>query len=135
MATRKRLSRNFTVEEFDCRDGTKVSRRDYAGLTYLCEQFLEPLRARFGRVTINSGLRSISHNRRVGGERNSFHCYTLQDGNDQAADITCAQGTPAQWHAFLAGIRARKRGGRGGLGLYRGFVHIDIRDYKSDWRG
>jgi uncharacterized protein YcbK (DUF882 family) len=40
-----------------------------------------------------------------------------------------------QWHTFLAGIRKTKRNGKGGLGLYSNFVHVDIRDYKSDWRG
>jgi uncharacterized protein YcbK (DUF882 family) len=35
----------------------------------------------------------------------------------------------------LANIRATKRNGRGGLGLYPTFVHVDIRDEKADWRG
>jgi uncharacterized protein YcbK (DUF882 family) len=133
--TRQRLSPHFTVEEFDCRDGTKVQRRDYRGLHFLCAQFLEPLRRKFGPVRVNSGFRTRSYNASIGGASHSFHVYTMHDGNDQAADITCASGTPAQWHAFLAGVRKRKRGGRGGLGLYRTFVHVDIRDYKADWRG
>lgn len=135
MATRHRLSPHFVIEEFDCKDGTRVPRRDYDGLEYLCKQFLEPLRKKFGPVTILSGFRTVSHNRRVGGASRSFHVYTIHDGNDQACDIKCARGTPTQWRNFLAGIRARKRSGRGGLGLYRTFVHVDIRDYKSDWRG
>jgi hypothetical protein len=32
-------------------------------------------------------------------------------------------------------IRRRKRGGKGGLGLYATFVHCDIRDWRADWRG
>lgn len=135
MATRHRLSEHFVVEEFDCKNGARVPRRDYNGLEYLCKQFLEPLRRRFGPVTINSGYRTVAYNRSVGGASKSFHVYTIHDGNDQAADIRCARGTPTQWRNFLAGIRARKRSGRGGLGLYRTFVHVDIRDYKSDWRG
>jgi uncharacterized protein YcbK (DUF882 family) len=123
------------VEEFDCHDGTKVPKRDYKGLSYLCRAYLEPLRKKYGTVHVNSGYRTRSYNARVGGEPNSFHIYTAHDGNDQAADITCARGTPKQWHAFLAGIRSRKRNGRGGLGLYSTFVHVDIRDYKADWRG
>ena len=135
MATRKRLSKHFTVEEFDCHNGTRVSPREYNGLEYLCKQFLEPLRAKFGAVKINSGYRTRAYNASIGGEPNSFHIYTMHDGNDQAADVRCARGTPRQWHAFMAGIRARKRGGKGGLGLYSSFVHVDIRDYKADWRG
>lgn len=135
MATRHRLSKHFTVEEFDCHDGTRVSPREYNGLEYLCRQFLEPLRKKYGRVTINSGFRTASYNRQIGGASNSFHIYTIHDGNDQAADVRCAKGNSRQWHAFMNSIRNRKRNGKGGLGLYNSFVHVDIRDYKADWRG
>lgn len=135
MATRHRLSKHFTVEEFDCHDGTKVMKRDYNGLEYLCRTYLEPLRKKYGRVTINSGFRTKRYNARVGGASRSMHIYTIQDGNDQAADITCAKGRPSDWHRTLNYLRNKKRGGKGGLGLYRTFVHVDIRDYKADWRG
>jgi uncharacterized protein YcbK (DUF882 family) len=135
VATRKRLSKHFVVEEFDCHDGTKVQKRDYDGLSYLCRTFLEPLRKKYGRVRVNSGYRTRSYNARIGGASNSFHIYTIHDGNDQAADITCASGRPSDWHRTLNTIRANKRGGKGGLGLYSNFVHVDIRDYKADWRG
>lgn len=133
--TRKRLSKHFVVEEFDCNDGTRVQRRDYSGLSYLCRVYLEPLRKKYGSVHINSGYRTRAYNARIGGESNSFHIYTMHDGNDQAADITCARGNPRDWHRTLNTIRARKRNGRGGLGLYNTFVHVDVRDYKADWRG
>ncbi len=135
MATRKRLSTHFVVEEFDCHDGSQVMKRDYDGLTLLCKTYLEPLRAKFGPVTINSGYRTAAYNRKIGGASQSFHVYTIHDGNDQAADVTCAKGTPAQWHSTLNWIRNNKMGGKGGLGLYSNFVHVDLRDYKSDWRG
>jgi uncharacterized protein YcbK (DUF882 family) len=135
MATRHRLSKHFVVEEFDCHDGTKVQKRDYDGLEYLCRKFLEPLRAKYGAVSVHSGFRTTSYNRSVGGASNSFHVYTAHDGNDQAADISCARGNPTQWHAFLRKIRSDKRNGKGGLGLYSTFVHCDIRDEQADWRG
>lgn len=135
MATRKRLSKNFTVEEFDCKDGSKVQKRDYNGLEYLCRTFLEPLRSKYGRVTINSGMRSVSHNRKVGGASNSYHVYSKHDANDQAADIRCSKGRPSDWHKTLSYLRNKHRNGKGGLGLYSNFVHVDVRDYKSDWKG
>jgi uncharacterized protein YcbK (DUF882 family) len=135
MATRHRLSKHFTVEEFDCKDGTRVSPREYNGLEYLCRTYLEPLRAKYGPVTIHSGFRTVSWNRKVGGASNSFHIYTQHDGNDQAADVSCVRGGPRQWHATMNTIRARERNGKGGLGLYSSFVHVDIRDYKADWSG
>jgi uncharacterized protein YcbK (DUF882 family) len=133
--TRKRLSKHFVVEEFDCRDGTKVSKRDYDGLSYLCRTFLEPLRKKYGRVRINSGYRTRAYNAKIGGASKSMHVYTMHDGNDQAADISCRKGGPRDWHRTLAAIRQRERGGKGGLGLYGSFVHVDIRDYRADWRG
>jgi uncharacterized protein YcbK (DUF882 family) len=135
MATRHRLSDHFVIEEFDCHSGERCGSREHNGLEYLTRKFLEPLRAKFGPVHINSGFRTVSYNRGVGGASNSFHIYTAHDGNDQASDVTCQRGTPKQWHAFLANIRATKRNGRGGLGLYPTFVHVDIRDEKADWRG
>ena len=133
--TRHRLSKHFVIEEFDCKDGTKVKRREWDGLEYLCRQYLEPMRRRFGACSVHSGYRTIPWNNHVGGEKNSYHIYPVHDGNDQAVDVSFAKGTPAQWHAMANNIRRRKRGGRGGLGLYRTFVHIDLRDFQSNWRG
>lgn len=135
--TRRRLSKHFVVEEFDCRDGTRVKSREYKGLQYLCRQFLEPMRAKFGACSVHSGYRTVPYNRAVGGEPNSFHIYPVHDGDDQAADVSFARGTPTQWAAFANSIRRKKRGGRGGIGVYptQGFVHLDIRDYPANWRG
>lgn len=133
--TRHRLSEHFIVEEFDCNDGTKVASREYDGLESLCKVFLEPLRDKYGAVTINSGFRTHNYNASIGGASGSYHVYNEHDGNDQAADIVCAKGTPSQWHSTLKSIRANKRNGNGGLGLYSTFVHVDIRDYQSDWTG
>jgi len=133
--TRHRLSKHFVVEEFDCKDGTKVAKRDYNGLEYLCRQFLEPMRREFGACSVHSGFRTRSHNANVGGEKNSFHIYTIHDGNDQAADVSFAKGTPKQWAAKANAIRRKKRNGRGGIGIYRTFVHLDIRDFAANWRG
>lgn len=141
MATRMRLSPHFVVEEFDCHNGQKVKPRDYAGLRVICAVYLEELRRKFGPVTILSGYRPEPYNRSIGGARLSFHNYDIHDGNDQAVDIMCARGTPAQWHSTANWIRNHRMKGRGGLGLYpansrrRGFVHLDTRDYRADWRG
>ena len=135
MATRHRLSPHFVVEEFDCHDSTKVQPRDYNDLEYLCRTYLEPLRKKYGPVHVNSGYRTRSYNASIGGAPQSFHIYDIHDGNDQASDITCARGTPVDWHRTLNWLRQHRRNGRGGLGLYSSFVHCDIRDYQADWRG
>jgi uncharacterized protein YcbK (DUF882 family) len=135
MATRHRLSPHFTIEEFDCHDGTRVSPREYNGLEYLCRTYLEPLRKSYGPVTVHSGFRTAAYNAKIGGAQRSYHVYTIHDGNDQAADVSCARGTTRDWHATLNWIRNNKRHGKGGLGLYATFCHVDLRDYKADWRG
>jgi uncharacterized protein YcbK (DUF882 family) len=135
MSSRHRLSPHFTVEEFDCHNGAKVMKRDYNGLEYLCKTYLEPLRKKYGRVTIHSGYRTRAYNASIGGASQSFHIYTIHDGNDQAADVSCSKGSPRQWHATLNSIRSKKRSGKGGLGLYSSFVHVDIRDYPANWQG
>lgn len=103
-------------------------------MEYLCRQYLEPLRTKYGIVHVNSGYRSRSYNAQIGGASKSYHIYD-EHSNDQAADVTCASGTPRDWHRTLNAIRQNKRGGRGGLGLYDRFVHVDLRETKSDWRG
>jgi hypothetical protein len=133
-ATRCRLSEHFIVEEFDCNDGTKVPSAYYESLKYLCRTFLEPLHAAYGPVTVNSGYRTPSYNAGVGGASNSFHIYTAHDTNDPAADVACARGSASQWHTKLDALR-QASGGNGGLGRYSSFVHIDLRDYPSDWSG
>jgi len=135
MATRQRLSKHFTVEEFDCHDGTKVMPRDYGGLKVMCRTYLEPMRKKYGPVKIMSGFRTKAYNRRIGGASQSFHVYTEHDGNDQACDIICQRGNPRQWATTLNWLRNHKHGGRGGLGVYTTFCHIDLRDYKADWKG
>lgn len=134
MATRHRLSPHFVIEEFDCRDGTKCREADHVGLEYLCRTYLEPLRKKFGPVHINSGYRSKAYNAKIGGAAKSFHIYD-EHSNDQACDITCQKGTPRQWHSTAAWIRTNKRSGRGGLGLYDRFVHIDLREQTANWKG
>jgi uncharacterized protein YcbK (DUF882 family) len=134
MATRHRLSKHFVVEEFDCHNGTKCRPADYKGLEYMARQHLEPMRKKYGPVKIMSGYRTRAYNAKIGGASRSYHIYP-EHPNDQACDIICQRGTPVQWHSTLNWIRKHKRGGKGGLGLYKKFCHIDLREYKADWRG
>lgn len=133
--TRCRLSEHFIVEEFDCNDGTPVPAAYYQALKDMCRNYLEPLHAAYGPVTVNSGFRTPGYNASVGGASNSFHIYTAHDTNDPAADLACAKGSPSQWHAKLDALRQAHYGGNGGLGRYSSFCHIDLRDYRSDWTG
>lgn len=132
------MTPNFTIEEFDCNDGTKVPEEYIPALRYLCNTFLEPMRKKFGPATVNSGYRTPAYNARIGGARFSFHVYIDRERQDGvAADVRFKRGSVAQWRAKAQRIRLLKRKGKGGIGYYPrgGFIHIDTRDYKADWDG
>jgi uncharacterized protein YcbK (DUF882 family) len=147
--TRKKLSKHFVVEEFDCKDGTPVPRGAEPALVELCEYMLEPLRKKYGSCTVNSGYRHTAYNRSIGGALFSQHIYD-QDPRSVAADVRFARGTPKQWaRSARWRFRTNRRwnggsiwkvvanlGRRGGVGLYvvAGFVHVDSGP-RRDWSG
>jgi hypothetical protein len=114
-------SPNFTYAEFDCNDGTDCPESAYASIKNLCQRVLEPQRARFGSVHINSGYRTPAYNAAIGGASNSCHVYTFHGGKGVAADHTCASGGAADWFNNTAG----KADGRG---RYSTFHHADVRN-------
>lgn len=154
MASRKRLSPHFTVEEFDCHDGTQVQPEWYDDIARLCEWILEPLRSEFGPVKVISGYRTASHNRHVGGAPHSVHLLTtpLPGGERRprsserrspaplaaAADVIPSRGSAVAWATWARALRAAHAHlgpqGRGGVGLYvsQGFVHLDTGPAR-DW--
>ena len=91
-------------------------------------RLVEMVRGQFGPTTINSAYRSPEYNKAIGGETNSLHMQ------NRALDFKCATGTPAQWAEFL---HAKRREGvfRGGIGVYKTFVHVDTRGTNADWVG
>ena len=88
----------------------------------------ERLREQFGPVTVHSAYRSRLYNLAVGGVGDSRHAQ-----ND-ALDLSCAAGTPAEWATFLRGLRDAKVF-TGGIGTYATFVHVDTRGTVANWVG
>lgn len=120
-----RLTPHFTTEEFG-RPGEPAPDAWLYWARKLCSDYLEPLRAEFGPVTIASGFRSLGHNSEVGGAPASFH--TRRAGRrGAAADVVCRRGEPAQWYRLLDQL------GVPGLGLYPGHVHADNRLGRARW--
>lgn len=119
------LSTHFDSREFRCRDGSEHP------IDPTLIDMLEELRAELGGlpITITSGYRSPSYNRRVGGARNSYHVKGM------AADIQ-VRGVDVQT-VYDAAQRLFPE--TGGLGLYRrgsgGWVHVDARPSPARWRG
>lgn len=121
-----KLTEHFDIAEFESRDGAAMPGPYAMQLPWLCSRYLEPLRARFGPVTIASGFRSTQHNIDVGGAPSSFH--TFRPGRSGvASDVWCKSGTPRDWYHFLDAQRP------GGLGRYGTFVHVDTRRGRARW--
>jgi hypothetical protein len=118
----KYLTKHFRVKEFACQDGSDavfIARE----LPMVCEY----IRMRCNKgITINSGYRTITHNKKVGGVDNSQHVYGT------AADLKTPSGfTPMK----MASIAREIMPDWGGVGIYTWGIHVDVREKKSDWTG
>ncbi|WP_454651868.1 D-Ala-D-Ala carboxypeptidase family metallohydrolase [Bradyrhizobium liaoningense] len=92
-------------------------------------EVLVELKKRLGNpaITLNSVFRSRAYNESVGGARNSQHVKFA------AVDLVAHDGkTPREWAAALHQMR-NEGFFSGGIGLYRGFVHVDTRGFNADW--
>lgn len=118
------ITDNFTWAEAECHDGTEVPIHLQPNARRLAEHVLEPIRYDFGGPLIPlSWYRTPEYNRAIGGAPKSFHCYAL------AADIRPADLIELPRLMFI--VERMINEGRlpllGGLGKYRGWIHIDAR--------
>lgn len=120
----KKLSKNFRVREFACKDGS-----DEILIDNTLVNVLQHIRNTLGvSLTINSGYRTPAYNKRIGGSSNSMHTKGM------AADV-CANGVDPIVIAYIADKYLDDMGGveLGSYGVYNtGYVHIDVRP--SRWR-
>ena len=111
------LGDHFALVEFASRDGADEVRTHpalVALLTEVREHFDAP-------VTINSGYRTASHNRRIGGASQSRHVMGL------AADIAVWHHTPDEVADFVESLDP------GGCGRYNTFTHCDVQGRSRRW--
>ena len=114
----EQVSKHFRVKEFACKDGCK-----FVLISKLLVQVLEALRLKIGEeIYINSGFRTPSHNKAVGGALLSYHQYGM------AADIRAKTKSPEELYNLLDEMLK----GYGGLELHKTFVHVDTR--LEEWR-
>ncbi len=112
------ISPNFAINEFACKDGSSL-----IAIHQKLPPILQKIRDNFGRpMTISSAFRSYSHNKAVGGATNSYHMYGM------AADFYISGISPKEIGEYARQIMPDY----GGIGIYNGFVHIDIGE-KRDW--
>ena len=116
-----RLSENFRVKEFACKDGS-----DPVFVAAELVEVLQKIRNHFGNaVKITSAYRTPTHNKKVGGEAYSQHLYGM------AADIKVSGVSPKKVAEYAEKLLPRS----GGIGIYGTFTHIDVRANKSRWKG
>lgn len=117
----KKVSTNFKVREFACADGS-----DPVFISPELVSVLQKIRAHFGKpVTITSAYRTPAHNKKVGGVADSQHLFGV------AADIKVKGISPRTVGQYAEQLLT----GKGGIGVYDSFVHIDVRSTKARWTG
>lgn len=117
----KSLSKNFKVREFACTDGS-----DPVFISPDLVEVLQKIRDHFKKpVTINSAYRTPIKNKAVGGAAYSQHLYGT------AADITVKGISPLVVATYAESLLP----GKGGIGIYSTFTHVDVRATKSRWNG
>lgn len=113
------LSPHFRLIEFASRDGA-----DEVLVHPALVDLLETVREEFGEpIHVTSGYRSPSHNRAVGGARDSRHTMGL------AADVIIKRVSPSDIAEFAA------KHAIGGLGTYSTFCHLDVEGHNRRWSG
>lgn len=125
--------RNFTAAEFFFRGGSdaqlQLNTDPPASLWPNMERTaktLQEARNRLGKpIRITSAYRDAAYNRKIGGVPNSTHVQF------NALDLVTDK--PAALYLLLLDLR-REGMFKGGLGLYRSFVHLDSRGHNATWR-
>lgn len=108
--------KNFKVGEFKCKHCGQVK----LDIDLLLK--LEELRAKTGPLIINSGYRCPTHNKNVGGAKNSQHV------KGTAADVRATKMSVNNVYNHANRIFSN-----GGVGKYNTFTHVDVRGYRSRW--
>lgn len=126
--TNKQLTKNFSLAEFHCKDGTEVPEQYYDNVQEVADN-LQVLRDYIDvpLYISGSGYRTKSHNKRVGGVTHSQHLTA------SAADITTKHHTPRELADIIEKLIAEGKMKQGGLGVYKSFVHYDTRGVKARW--
>lgn len=114
------LTENFSRCEFACRDNC-----GFNDVSSELVKALQKLRDAVGQpIHVSSGCRCSAHNRAVGGAKQSQHLL------GRAADISTRWLTPAELKEYAEKIPEFEQGG---IGLYKGFLHVDVRGHKARW--
>ena len=122
-----KLTKNFSLEEFKCKDGSDIPNNVLSNITELAKN-LQVLRDSINKsISITSGYRSPKYNAKIGGVKNSQHV------KGTASDIQIKGMTPKEVALIIEGLIESGKMKQGGIGVYPNFTHYDIRGVKARW--
>lgn len=123
------LTRDFSLSDFKCHDGSPVPPQ-YVDNCKLLAHNLQVLKDHTScKIVIVSGYRSPAHNASVDGAEQSQHMFA------KAADIRLSGKTPKEVCGIVKRLVASGAMTQGGIGLYAGWVHYDVRGHAARWGG
>ena len=122
-----KLTHNFSLQEFQSKDGAEMPREAMENIFKLADAVQLIRNTIDCPLHINSAYRSPSHNEAIGGVKDSQHV------KGKASDLTSRNHSPIVLHDIIETLIEGGHIPEGGLGLYRSFVHYDIRGTKARW--
>lgn len=123
-----KITDHFSWEEAKCKDGTEVPEDLRVNVIKVAAN-LEELRKSLGGIPIqiHSWYRTREYNKKIDGAENSQHCL------GKAADISTKEFSPVQIKKTIEKLIKDGVMDEGGIGLYKTFVHYDVRGTKARW--
>lgn len=122
-----KLTKNFSLEEFKCKDGSDIPNNVLSNIKELAKN-LQVLRDTLNKsIKITSGYRSPEHNAKIKGAKNSQHV------KGTAADIKVSGMTPKEVALVIEELIKSGKMKQGGIGIYPSWIHYDIRGIKARW--
>ena len=124
-----KLTENFSLWEFKCRDRTEVLEELRDNVQELAEN-LQVLREYIQKpITVISGYRSPEYNKKIGGAKRSQHMLA------KAGDLIVKGMTPDEVKEAIVHLIKEGKMKKGGVGLYTYFTHYDVRGFNRRWYG
>ena len=124
-----KLTENFSLHEFRCKDGSDVPEEYMDNVRELAEN-LQVLRDKISKpITVISGYRSPEYNKKIDGARRSQHMLA------KAGDLIVKGMTPDEVKAEITQLIKEGKMKKGGVGLYTHFTHYDVRGFNRRWYG